>query len=34
MGAYVDHFAGRLEDIAYDEAELASALAALPPVAV
>jgi tryptophan synthase beta chain len=34
MGAYVDHFAGRLEDVAYDEDELASALAALPPVAV
>ena len=30
MQAYADHFAGRLEDRDYDEADLAAALAALP----
>ena len=30
MQAYADHFAGRLEDHDYDEADLAAALAALP----
>ena len=30
MQAYADHFAGRLEDHDYDEADLATALAALP----
>jgi tryptophan synthase beta chain len=34
MGAYIDHFAGKLEDLDYDEGELAMALAALPAVAV
>jgi tryptophan synthase beta chain len=34
MGAYIDSFAGRLEDTAYDEGELAMALAGLPSVAV
>ena len=34
MGAYVDHFAGKLEDLEYDEEELAMALAGLPAVAV
>jgi tryptophan synthase beta chain len=32
MGAYIDYFAGRLEDTAYDEGELAMALAGLPSV--
>jgi tryptophan synthase beta chain len=32
MGAYVDYFSGNLEDKHYDEAALASALAALPKV--
>ena len=32
MQAYIDHFAGKLEDHAYDEAELALALAGLPAV--
>jgi hypothetical protein len=34
MQAYIDHFAGKLEDREYDEAELAMALAGLPAVAV
>src|SRR4029079_3932189 len=34
MGAYIDHFAGKLEDLEYDEEELATALAGLPEVAV
>jgi tryptophan synthase beta chain len=34
MQAYIDYFAGRLEDQAYDEGELAMALAGLPAVAV
>jgi tryptophan synthase beta chain len=34
MQAYIDYFAGRLEDHAYDEGELAMALAGLPAVAV
>jgi tryptophan synthase beta chain len=34
MGAYIDHFAGKLEDLEYDEEELATALAGLPAVAV
>src|SRR6187200_3608135 len=34
MGAYIDHFAGKLEDLEYDEDELATALAGLPAVAV
>jgi hypothetical protein len=34
MGAYIDHFAGKLEDLEYDENELATALAGLPAVAV
>ncbi len=33
MQAYMDYFAGRLEDRAYDEAELAMALAGLPSIA-
>jgi len=32
MQAYIDHFAGRLKDLDYDEAELAMALAGLPSV--
>jgi tryptophan synthase beta chain len=32
MGAYIDYFAGKLEDRDYDEAELAMALAGLPSV--
>jgi tryptophan synthase beta chain len=32
MGAYIDYFAGKLEDSAYDEGELAMALAGLPSV--
>jgi tryptophan synthase beta chain len=32
MSAYQDYFAGRLEDRDYDEGELATALAGLPPV--
>jgi tryptophan synthase beta chain len=33
MQAYIDYFAGKLKDVAYDEAELAMALAGLPSVA-
>jgi tryptophan synthase beta chain len=33
MQAYIDYFAGKLEDRAYDESELRSALAGLPKVA-
>jgi tryptophan synthase beta chain len=33
MQAYIDYFAGKLEDRAYDEGELAMALAGLPAVA-
>jgi tryptophan synthase beta chain len=33
MQAYIDYFAGKLEDRAYDEGELAAALAGLPKVA-
>ena len=33
MQAYIDYAAGRLEDHAYDEAELAASLADLPRVA-
>jgi tryptophan synthase beta chain len=33
MQAYADYFAGLLTDQSYDEAELAAALAHLPPVA-
>jgi len=33
MQAYIDYFAGKLEDSAYDESELRSALAGLPKVA-
>jgi tryptophan synthase beta chain len=33
MQAYMDYFAGKLEDRQYDEAELAMALAGLPSVA-
>jgi tryptophan synthase beta chain len=32
MGAYSDYFAGRLQDLEYDEADLAMALAGLPSV--
>ena len=32
MQAYIDYFAGKLEDVAYDEGELAMALAGLPTV--
>jgi tryptophan synthase beta chain len=32
MQAYTDYFAGKLQDIEYDESELAMALAGLPPV--
>jgi tryptophan synthase beta chain len=34
MQAYIDYQAGKLEDRAYDEAELAAAFATLPQVAV
>jgi len=34
MQAYIDFFSGKLEDRAYDEGELAMALAGLPAVAV
>ena len=30
MQAYIDYFAGKLQDLTYDEAELAMALAGLP----
>ena len=30
MQAYTDYFSGRLQDVAYDEDELAMALAGLP----
>jgi tryptophan synthase beta chain len=33
MGAYIDYFAGSLEDHAYAEEEVAMALAGLPTVA-
>jgi tryptophan synthase beta chain len=33
MQAYIDYFAGKLEDRAYDEGELTAALAGLPKVA-
>jgi tryptophan synthase beta chain len=33
MQAYIDYFAGKLQDLKYDEAELAMALAGLPSVA-
>ena len=33
MQAYIDYFAGKLEDREYDEGDLAMALAGLPPVA-
>jgi len=33
MQAYADFFAGKLTDRSYDEADLQSALAHLPPVA-
>ena len=33
MQAYIDYMAGRLEDRAYDDAQLAAALADLPRVA-
>src|SRR5512136_901293 len=33
MQAYIDYFAGKLKDVAYDEGELAMALAGLPSVA-
>ena len=33
MQAYIDYFAGKLEDRNYDEAELAMALAGLPAAA-
>jgi tryptophan synthase beta chain len=32
MQAYLDYFAGKLQDLDYDEAELAMALAGLPLV--
>ena len=32
MQAYIDYFGGKLEDLDYDEAELAMALAGLPSV--
>jgi tryptophan synthase beta chain len=32
MGAYSDYFAGNLQDLEYDEADLAMALAGLPSV--
>jgi tryptophan synthase beta chain len=32
MQAYDDYFAGRLQDVEYDESELAMALAGLPSV--
>ena len=32
MQAYIDYFAGKLQDLDYDEAELAMALAGLPSV--
>ena len=33
MAAYTDYFSGKLQDVAYDEAELAKALSELPDVA-
>ena len=33
MGAYTEYFAGKLQDLDYDEADLQRALAQLPPVA-
>ena len=33
MGAYIDYFSGKMQDVTYDEAELAKALAGLPQVA-
>ncbi len=33
MQAYIDYFSGKLKDLAYDESELAMALAGLPSVA-
>ncbi len=33
MAAYIDYFSGKLQDVTYDEAELAKALAGLPQVA-
>jgi len=32
MQAYIDYFAGKLQDLDYDEGELAMALAGLPSV--
>jgi tryptophan synthase beta chain len=32
MQAYIDYFGGKLQDLHYDEAELAMALAGLPSV--
>jgi tryptophan synthase beta chain len=32
MQAYLDYFGGKLQDLKYDEAELAKALAGLPSV--
>ena len=32
MQAYIDYFEGKLQDLEYDEAELAMALAGLPSV--
>jgi tryptophan synthase beta chain len=32
MQAYIDYFGGKLQDLDYDEAELAMALAGLPSV--
>ena len=33
MGAYIDYFSGKMQDVTYDEAELQRALAGLPQVA-
>jgi len=33
MGAYIDYFSGKMQDVTYDEAELQKALAGLPQVA-
>ena len=33
MAAYIEYFSGKLQDVSYDESELAKAMAQLPQVA-
>jgi hypothetical protein len=33
MAAYIDYFSGKLQDVSYEESELARAMAQLPKVA-